>query len=425
MNRRKFLKVLGGAGLAAPGLIGASSCSPQIFNPDASTGLSLGYVSGDVNADSALVWLRSEPGGRVSLRYGKEPGLGQFQSTPVRGVDTGADHSSTFSLDRLEPATRYYYRARVEGRTPGPIASFVTAPRADDNAKVTFCFSGDTRQGYKPFTIMHAVRAQRPDFFLHLGDTIYADRNGTAHTLDEFWDKYRINRDDVATQSCFAETSVYVIWDDHEVEDDYMPDHPLAPIGRKAFLDYWPIRRPASQPEQIYHAVRWGRAVDLILLDTRQYRVADRSTMLGRSQKEWFFERLASSSATFKFVATTVPMAGGGKDRWDGYPKERDEILRYIQQKKIPGVVFMSADLHYAAVTKIPNGRGLIDITAGPLAAPLNRITNSANRRYEFYLAENFNFAKITVDPQVSANEALLEFIDQDNRVFYTRKIRA
>ena len=85
----------------------------------------------------------------------------------------------------------------------------------------------------------------------------------------------------------------------------------------------------------------------------------------------------------------------------------------------------MSADLHCAAVTKIPKGNGVLDITAGPLAAPLNRITNSANRRYEFFLAENFNFAKITVDPQANANEALLEFIDQDNQVFYTRKLRA
>jgi alkaline phosphatase D len=218
---------------------------------------------------------------------------------------------------------------------------------------------------------------------------------------------------------------VYAIWDDHEVEDNYLPGHPLAPIGRKAFLDYWPVRGPASEPEQIYRAARWGRAVDLLILDTRQYRAADRSTMLGRRQKDWLFDRLVNSSATFKFVATTVPMAGGGQDRWDGYPQERAEILGYIRQKKISGVVFMSADMHYAAVTRIPKGNGLIDITAGPLAAQLNRVTNSANRRYEFFLAENFNFAKITVDPKLNGNEALLEFIDQDNRVFYTRKIRA
>jgi len=425
MNRRSFLKVMGGAGLALPSLITASSCAPVIIKPDPRTGLSLGYISGDVRSDSGLVWLRAEAGSRVCIDYGKDPGLRQFQSTPMRGVDAGADYSAIVDLVGLESATRYYYRARVEGRAAGPIASFRTAPRETDNAKVTFCFSGDTRQSYKPFTVMHAVRAQRPDFFLHLGDTIYADRNGTAHTLPEFWDKYRINRDDAASQSCFAETSVYVMWDDHEVADDYLPGHPLAPIGRKAFLDYWPIYRRSSEPEQIYRAVRWGRVADLIILDNRQYRAADRSTMLGHRQKDWFFDRLASSSATFKFVATTVPMAGGGRDRWDGYRKERAEILRYIHEKKISGVVFLSADLHYAAVTKIPKGNGLIDITAGPLAAPLNRVTNSAKRRYEFFLAENFNFAKIVVDPQVNANEAALQFIDQDNQVFYTRKLQA
>jgi len=425
MDRRKFLKVMGGAGLALPGLWSASSCAPAVINPDTGTGLSFGYVCGDVGSESALVWLRAAADSRVTLRYGKEPGLAQFQTTPVRTVDAGADQTAIFSLDGLAPSTRYYYRAMVEGRSAGPIASFVTAPLPDDNAKVSFCFSGDTRQSYKPFTVMQAVRARRPDFFLHLGDTIYADRNGAARSLEEFWSKYRINRDDTAAQSCFSETSIYVMWDDHEVEDDYMPGHPLALIGRKAFLDYWPVRRPAPESEQIYRAARWGRAADLIILDTRQYRATDRSSMLGLRQKEWFFDRLARSNATFKFVGTTVPMAGGGKDRWDGYPKERAEILRYIQQEKITGVVFLSADLHYAAVTKIPKSHGLLDITAGPLAAPLNRVTNSANRRYEFFLAENFNFAKITVDPKVNGNEALLEFIDQDNRVFYTRRIRA
>jgi hypothetical protein len=85
----------------------------------------------------------------------------------------------------------------------------------------------------------------------------------------------------------------------------------------------------------------------------------------------------------------------------------------------------LSADLHYAAITRIPKSGGLIDITAGPLAAPLNRITDGTHRRFEFFLAENFNFVKITVDPKSNANQALIEFIDQDNRVFHTRKLRA
>ena len=147
--------------------------------------------------------------------------------------------------------------------------------------------------------------------------------------------------------------------------------------------------------------------------------------MLGAAQKRWLFDALGRSSATFKFIATPVPMVGGGRDRWDGYPKERGELFTFIKERKIGAVVFLSADLHYAAITKIPNSGGLKDITAGPIAAPVNRVTNGTAARYEYFLAENFNFAKITVDPAVKPAQALVEFVDQDNAVFHTTRIKA
>jgi alkaline phosphatase D len=381
-------------------------------------------VAGDVTPDGAMIWLRAEPKSQVFLHYSKESSLGDFSAIGPFPVDGDADYTALIKLEKLEPATTYYYRAAVAGKQPGYIARFVTAPKPDDAAKVSFCCSGDTRESYKPFTVMNAIRAQRPDFFLHLGDTIYADRGGTARHLPEFWAKYRANRDDAATQLCFNEISTYVTWDDHEVTDDYLPRNPLAPIGRKAFLDYWPIRRNLEEPERIYRSFGWGKALELFILDARQYRDRKHETMLGRSQKEWLFEGISQSGAIFKFIATSVPMAGGGSDRWDGYPRERAEILGYIRQKKITGVIFLSGDLHCAAITRIPKSNGLRDITAGPLAAPLNRITNGTASRFEFFEAENFNFAKITVDPKAEPVHALVEFIDQDNRVFYHTKMK-
>jgi alkaline phosphatase D len=425
MNRREFLKTIAATGLSLPVWLAGSGCAPSQIIADPSTGLSLGYVSGDVSSESALVWLRAEPGSSVSLQFSTEPGLTHFDTLPAILVNPAADNSAIFRLDRLRPATRYYYRAQVAGKAPGAIATFVTAPRADDPAKVVFCCSGDTRESYQPFTIMQAVQAQYPDFFLHLGDTIYADRGGSARRLEEFWQKYRANRSDPFSQNCFSTTSVYAIWDDHEVEDDYRPDDPLAPIGRKAFLDYWPICCPLSEPERIYRSVHWGSGMELFLLDARQYRDPKRTTMLGAKQKEWLLNGLAQSTATFKFIATSVPMSGGGSDRWDGYPKERKEILRFISEKKLRGVVFLSADLHCAAITKIPKSGGLLDITSGPLAAPLNRVTSRTAKRFEYFLAENFNFVKITVDPKTNPDQALIEFIDQDNQVFHTRKLTA
>jgi phosphodiesterase/alkaline phosphatase D-like protein len=147
--------------------------------------------------------------------------------------------------------------------------------------------------------------------------------------------------------------------------------------------------------------------------------------MLGAMQKRWLFESLARSSATFKFIATPVPMVGGGLDRWDGYPKERQELFSFIKEKKVGGVVFLSADLHYAAISKIPNSGGLKDITAGPIGAPVNRVTNGTAARFEYFLAENFNFAKITIDPKNDPRKAMVEFIDQDNQVFHSSTLRA
>jgi alkaline phosphatase D len=272
---------------------------------------------------------------------------------------------------------------------------------------------------------MNAVHLQRPDFFMHLGDTIYADINGVARQLPEFWAKYRYNREDLSTEGCFCATSVYATWDDHEVVNDFAPGHPLAPIGRKAFLDYWPVRHRDGEQDKIYRSFRWGQAAEIFILDVRQYRNPAKNTMLGAAQKQWLLDGLARSSATFKFIATPVPMAGGGRDRWDGYPNERKELFTFIKEKKIGGVVFLSADLHYAAITKIPHSGGLKDITAGPIAAPVNRVTNGTAARFEYFLAENFNFAKITIDPKIDPREAVVEFIDQDNTVFHRAKLRA
>jgi alkaline phosphatase D len=258
-----------------------------------------------------------------------------------------------------------------------------------------------------------------------LGDKVYADRNGGATSLPEFWSKYRTNRGDWATQILHAETGVYVTWDDHEVADNYLPGHPLAPVGHRAFLDYWPVRRDAREPNRIYRSFRWGRALELFILDTRQYRDRRRGTMLGEAQKHWLVKGLVRSDALFKFVATSVPMEGGGSDRWYGYPKERADIIKAIRSSKTTGVIFLSADLHCAAIRRLSKSSGLKNIIAGPLGAPLNRITDGTIRRFEFFEAENFNFAKITVDPRTTPAAALVEFIDQDNRMFHRATITA
>jgi alkaline phosphatase D len=423
MTRRRFLSLMARGGLVAPALV--SGCAPRLKAPVSGSGLPLGYVAGDVTESSAVIWLCAEPESKVALHYGTDPGFRDYVSLPVTAVAPDADHTARFHLSGLAPGRSFYYRAVVLGKPAGPVARFVTAPAPEDDRKVVFCFSGDTRETYQPFSVMDAVRAQNPDFFLHLGDTIYADHNGIATTCSEFWAKYRANRSDAATQSLHATTSIYVAWDDHEVANNYLPGHPRAAAGQRAFFDYWPLRPELKDAGRIFRSSQWGRALELFILDVRQYRDPQRGTMLGAAQKKWLLEGLAGSSAIFKFVCTPVTMAGGGRDRWDGYPDERAEIFRFIKKNKIRGVVFLSTDLHYAAIARIPKSGGLLDVSAGPLGAPLNRVTNGSARRFQFFLAENFNFARITVDPKLEPVHAEIEFIDEDRRTFHRARIFA
>ena len=386
------------------------------------TGLSFGCASGDVTPSGAVVWLRAEGESSVSVQYGREPDLERFASvTPVH-VTKETDFCAKIMIDGLEPLRTYYYRGVVAGRKPGPIHRFVTAPKPDDPAPVQFAFSGDTRESFKPFLIMDSIRLMRPDFFLHLGDTIYADRDGVASRLPQYWAKYAANRNDLPTQRLFSETSLYVTWDDHEVADNYHPANPLAPIGRRAFFDYWPIRQNPGAPHRLYRSFRRGKAAELFILDTRQYRDPIAGTILGRQQKEWFLESLSSSTAWFKFIATSVPFSSPNRDKWGGFPEERDEILKFIAAKKIGGVIFITADLHYAAVSKVPGESGLKEFIVGPLAAPMSRSSGTA-KRFEFFSKDSYNYGMVRVHAKADPPYAAIEILDQDNRLLHKRRV--
>jgi alkaline phosphatase D len=423
LSRREFLRLAAYAGAALPLLLSELGCGPLVINGDPDTGLSLGYVSGDVTADGAIVWLRADPGSKLSLHYGKDPQLADYIALDPVTVAADSDDTAKIELKGLDPHTAYYYRAALTGKKPGPIGRFVTAPKPEADEVVKFCFSGDTRESYQPFRIMDAIRANGPDFFIHLGDTIYADRGWTAQRLPEFWAKYRDNRADLASQRLFASTSAYIIWDDHEVANDYEGFHPLGAIGRKAFFDYWPVRRNAGEADRLYRSFRWGRALELFLLDGRQYRDHAHDTLLGEEQKQWLFENLAASTALFKCIATSVPFYGGGRDRWDGYPRERAQIMQAIKEKKIKGVFFISADLHYAAVTQVSGKLGLKDITTGPMAGPMNVLATGSSKRFEFFSNKTFNYGMITIDPKSTKPHAAVEILDENNETLYKSTI--
>lgn len=395
LARKPWVWVIGFCGI----LVGCAS--PEYLQNPKQTGLDFVCAVGDVTPTEAIVWLKANGPQPLTVRYGTDPRGKKFFTTDEIFPKPQNDFIVKTHLTGLSPKTHYVYRGVVQGKQPGQLCQFVTAPAPEDLAQVTFVIGGDVRDSFRPFTIMSEMRIAKPDFFIFLGDTIYSDKGKMAIELADYWRKYAENRDG-SMQRLLAETSVYAMWDDHEVASDFISTHPRMPIGRQAFFDYWPIRVDSQDPHRLYRSFRWGQAVELFLLDTRQYRNPSTLTMLGNRQKHWLMDRLKSSSAAVKFIATSVPFSDPGKDKWGEYPQERDEILNFIQRQGITGILFLATDVHHGAVANVPGPLGLKELIFGPLAMTMNYKINGEDSRFEYFNDEYRNYGKITVHSESS-----------------------
>jgi len=246
----------------------------------------------------------------------------------------------------------------------GAVGRFRTAPDPAARRDVSFVFSADVAgggycrrvdTGYPIFAAMSQARA---DFFIAMGDMVYADNTcpatgpndqpqiaggfasvsdsrldwtNLAQLRDVYFQHWRYNRADPSFQVFLRETPMYITWDDHETINDSggswsyssvtsrnRPGYPaLVGAARDALFAWAPLARDPADPNRIYRRYRWGADLDLFVLDTRSYRsrndLADtpenQKTMLGAAQLAWLKDGLARSSATWKLVVSSVPLS--------------------------------------------------------------------------------------------------------------------
>ena len=434
--------------------------------------LTHGVATGEVTSHSTKVWFRTNAASTAEVEWTDG---GQLRRSATLQTTKDQDYTATVLLDGLKPGTAYRYvvhtgpsdesgarlqtASALEGR-------FVTAPGDDQAKPLTFVWSGDLggqqrcRRTPSGYAIFDRMLRHRPDFMIFLGDTIYSDdrcpsppnapgSEFTASMLDEYRAKHRYQRGDAALQRFLAATPVYAIWDDHEVRNNFSgPTEPLMPIGRQAFLEYWPITTPPDDPFRLYRKFRWGPDADVFILDTRQYRSANRQkdgpnkTMLGRAQRDWLVEELTRSTATWKFVVTSVPLAnqkGGtlllpGNDSWargadgTGFLSELRGIVDTLLARHISNVVWLAGDVHYAQVNDYdPNADGIVDFyefICGPLSAAYGTPVrpNPELKPTSLYSEGGFsNFGVVSVD----RSTLRLAIVDESGAPRFERTIQA
>jgi alkaline phosphatase D len=418
---------------------------------------------GEVSETTAVVWARPPAEGEVTVQARPASG-GAAVKAAARASATRGDQTVKLTLAPLEPATRYAWQVQAAGETV--TGDFVTAPPRDRAARVHFLWSGDLggggfcRRVEGGYPIFRTMARQKPDFFLFVGDTIYADvkcdkpgvvpgADFVARTLGEFRRRHLYNREDAAVQALFRLTSVYAIWDDHEVRNDFSgPSEPLMPTGRRAFLDYWPIVPPAEEPTRLYRKVRWGRLLEVFILDTRQYRSPNTDldgpgkTMLGPAQRRWLVDNVTTSTAVWKVVVSSVPLSiptgrPERRDSWSnasvygtpqeggtGFAVERDAVLRALRERGVKNLVFLVADVHHAQLIRhhpTPDW-SFHEFVAGPLSATLGRprpLDEALNPRSLFGVGGVNNFGEITIEP----GTLVVRLIDEEGAVLFTHTI--
>jgi len=418
---------------------------------------------GEASDRGAVIWIRGTSASPVSITYARAGG-GEERQAQAR-LSLAADRTGKVALSGLEPGTRYRYKATQGGASAE--GEFVTAPAPDSETPVRFAWSGDLgSRGYcrgvtDGYPIFRAMARVPVDFFLFVGDTIYGDHvcdgpetvpgsGFVAKTLAQYHAKHRYNRADAALQAYFRQTAVFAIWDDHEVVNDFSGSvEPRMPTGRQAFLDYFPIVPPREEPGRLYRRFRWGRLLEVFILDTRQYRSANSDpdgpgkTMLGRAQRRWLVEGVSGSTALWKVVVTSVslsvPTGRKVRDSWSnanvwGFPEEggtgfaveRDAILRDLRIGGVKNLVFLATDVHHAELIRHhPTTEwSFHEFIAGPLSASMGRprpLDDALNPRSLWALGGVLNFGEIAVD----ATSLTVRIIDADGRVRHTHTVGA
>lgn len=429
----------------------APAQAPAIITSDAARPrIPYGVQSGDVTADSAMIWSRTDRPARMVVEWSTRDALSSPTTVPGPVATPDSDFTARIDLGGLPPGQRIFYRVIFEDEGTGRVrsepalGSFTTAPeRAGD---VFFLWSGDTAgQGWGinlawgGMKIYETMRRMAPDFFVHCGDLIYADmpipaeirlpggsvwtnlttpeKSKVAETLAEFRGNYAYNLLDSNVRRFNAEVPSLVMWDDHETHNNWYPGElfagdrryaekrasTLSSHGHRAMFEYTPIRPSPVEAGRVYRSFPWGPSLDVILLDERTYRAPNSNNhqakpgaataFLGAAQLQWLKQTLERSRATWKIIAENQPLGlvitdgthGGVKhfDAWsngNGPPLGRElelaELLRFIKAKRIKNVVWLTADVHYAAAHHYDPSRASYrdfdpfwEFVAGPLHA--------------------------------------------------------
>jgi alkaline phosphatase D len=432
VNRRQLL-VRSAATIAVAGI--GSLARPYLSRAADLPLITSGIQSGDVSADSAVIWARADRSARMQVECSTLENFRTIIGSAAAAALPDADFTSKVLLRDLPAGQDIFYRVRfdshdgIAGETQ--LGHFRTAPAAHSN--ISFAWSGDTlgqgwgidesRGGLRTYRTM---LDNRPDFFIHSGDHIYADcpverelklpdggvwrnivteeKSVVAHSLEQFRGNYKYNWLDPNFRAFHAAVPMFAQWDDHEVTNDWAPSGTADETGyaedgsslmvaraRRAFHEFMPMRAAPVRDGRIYRKIAYGPLLDIFMLDMRSYRDSTfnkgddqgETCILGSAQLAWLKRELVASDATWKVIAADMPIGLFSEDAialGDGAPERREHeianLLSFMKRAGTRNTVWLTADMHYTAAHHYDPNRAAFqdfepfwEFVSGPLHA--------------------------------------------------------
>jgi len=403
-TRRRLLSMAlaGGtaaATLAAPALLrSARAATTRRF--------ALGVASGFPQADGMVLWTRLTgldlaPRVTVTWEIAHDESFARIAARGSEVAEAAWGHSVHAEPRGLEPGRWYHYRFHADGDTSGA-GRTRTAPAADAPANLNFAIASCQRYDHNHYAAWRDVAAFEPDLVLFLGDYIYeypsppdairAHEGTLATTLPQYRARYATYKSDPLLQAAHAAAPWALVWDDHEVDNDYAallgqaPDGAFAARRAAAYQAYWEHQpfpksaRPVGPDMRIYGHLDWGRLARIHLLDDRQYRdlqachppsrprvrtarasechelTDPKRSMLGSAQERWLAEgwsterpwNLVAQQTLMSSLVWDGPPADPSlwTDGWDGYRPARSRLLKSARERGVDGLVVFGGDVH-------------------------------------------------------------------------------
>jgi phosphodiesterase/alkaline phosphatase D-like protein len=367
LDRRQVLRA---AGVVSSGLL-LAACAPDSPAPQATL---TQRIVGNPRPDGFDVTCRSSNALGVSLLVAADE---QLTDAVVRSTSAEPDDDgwSTLSVSGLRPDTEYHWDVLLEEEGVetafGRPQRLRTLPRPGEPASFSFAFGSCMTNGSRFRRVMDRILEREPTLFLHLGDFGYFDNDSErvgAHR-NNFERQLEAN---AGLREVLSSIPTVYIQSDHDAGGgNNSGPGPWTEANRAAYRQVFPHPDNGEHPDGLYWSIPVGRVL-LVFTDHKTYasrqdrRDDDRKSMLGREQKEWFFDQLRRDEPVKIWVQHSAFIDDEvDTDKWGNYATEQREIADFIADDAVGEVLTVHGDMHAVAVST-ENPWGLRSWCAAP-----------------------------------------------------------